>query len=100
MGWTNGAYPSAPRWTDETDERRQCEAKACSNVIEEGEELACEHAGCVRDALCDGCAFQCAECEAWFCKEHIVEHKLPEHFAEYLCPACDAKRNEQEQEAA
>lgn len=94
MGWGVNDYPT-PRGREEIDERRQCEAKNCSNSIDEGEEIACEHTGCVRDALCAGCSFQCADCELWFCREHIVERPAPYPFVSYRCEDCDAQRQKE-----
>ena len=96
MGWGVNDYPT-PHGRDEIDERRQCEGKACPTLIEEGEDVTCQHAGCVRDALCPGCSFQCADCSVWFCREHIVERPVPYPFVCYHCEDCDQRR---QQEAA
>jgi hypothetical protein len=92
MGW-GVTYPS-PHGREEIDDRYECEGHRCTNLIEPGEEHACAINACHRDTLCDGCAFDCADCNQIFCREHILVHEQADRFATYRCYACDRKRQQ------
>jgi hypothetical protein len=70
----------------------------CSNELTPEDAHVC-HA-CTRPSfLCDGCTYECADCEWNFCIRHVRIEELPDHMAIYRCERCEAKR-EREREAA
>ena len=74
----------------------KCQAHGCEIDLAHGEEIyTCRHDGCFSSKICIGCLFTCLDCSEDFCEEHVVDLLAGEGpGAEYVCYACQKKRQE------
>ena len=90
MGWGVSDYPGAPEHAlrcaagcSHVDELYECQAKACGKQV------------------CEGCVYQCADCQSDFCEEHIVDLNdvAGARYSIFVCAPCFAQRQAQQQAA-